>query len=224
MWREPIMALLLIGSLGCDSAQQERSGVTSKELTQLAQKAKAEGKPAITIGLTIEPDTGSRLRDVLRKSSIVVVTATGEPGVRVVGDASIITTQDFRVERWLHRIPASASDCFPPWPGVADDDSLVTTRLAKGTVVVDGVQITEMTLAAIDFAKGQRYVLLVNDCAGRRIELAYLFNSVFTVANDGQIVVADKNSLQIPFVKEIVELKTISSLDERLKSLSTASD
>jgi len=219
-----LLVLLLIASVSCDSAQQQTSEVVGKELAELAQKAKAEGKRSITTGLYIEPVTGGTLREVLARSSIVVVTTTGEPHVRIVEGASIITTQDFKVERWLHRRPAAASDCYPPWPGVADDESLVSTRVATGTVVVDGVQITETTQAGIHFSSGQRYVLLVNDCADRRIELAYSFNSLFKVSNDGQLLVADENSLQIPFVKEIVESNTISVLEERLKSLSAASD
>ncbi len=135
-----------------------------------------------------------------------------------------MTAQDFRVERWLHRVPTSASDCYTPWSGVSDDESLVTTRIATGTVVVDGVQITETTQAGIRFSPGQRYVLLVNDCAGRRTELAYSFNSLFKVSDDGQLLVADENSLQIPFVKEIAESKTIAGLEEKLKTLAGASD
>lgn len=224
MWREPIVAVLLISSVGCGSAQEYSSEITSERLAQLAKKAKAEGKRSITTGLVLERDTGSALLDVFRNSSIVVVTATGAPRVRVVGEASIMTAQDFRVERWLHRVPTSASDCYTPWSGVSDDESLVTTRIATGTVVVDGVQITETTQAGIRFSPGQRYVLLVNDCAGRRTELAYSFNSLFKVSDDGQLLVADENSLQIPFVKEIAESKTIAGLEEKLKTLAGASD
>jgi hypothetical protein len=222
MWRTPTIALALLSSVACGSAQQQVPGVPGPRLTQLAQKAKAEGRRSATTSFIIERDSQSTLSDVFERSSIVVVIPTGEPRVRVHGDG-IMTAQDFRIERWLRRVPPDASVCYQPWPGVAEDESLVTTRLAKGTAVVDGVRITETTHSGIAFSEGQPYLLLVHDCPGRRIEFAFWVNSIFNVSNDGQIVVPDLNAPQVPFVRQIADLKTIAALEKMLKSASASS-
>jgi hypothetical protein len=215
MWLPPVIALLLLSLVACGAEQQPGPPITSKRLTELAQKAKAEGKRSISTSVNIELDTGSTLRDVLQRASIVIARPAGKSRVQVDGDG-ITTAQDFRVERWLLRAPAAVGRCSQPWPGVADDESLVTTRVGKGTVVVDGVSITEETQGAIDFSAGQRYLLVVLDCPGRRIELAYSFNSIFKVSRDGQIVPA--YNVPHPFVEELAELKTISALEKRIEA------
>jgi hypothetical protein len=180
---------------------------------QLAQQAKAEGRRSLTTGFIPERDSGSSLRDVYQRASIVVAVAAGDPRVQV--GEWITTAQDFRVERWLRRVPPPSTACVP-WPGVAEDDTLVTTRIAKGTALIDGVSITNTSQSGLAFSEGQRYLFLVHDCPGRRIEFTYWLNSVFNISIDDQIIVPDVNQPEVGFVQEIAELKTLSALEQAI--------
>jgi hypothetical protein len=216
--RTILPSVFFVSLVGCVTPQDVADQFKSPRLSQLARQAKAEGKSSITTSF-IPERTQSTLRDVLRDASIVIVTSTGTSRVHVFND-QIMTAQDFRVDRWLRRVP---SNCSGSWPGVSDDHNLVTLRLLKGTAVLDGVRITELTQGEHDFPSGRQYLLLVRDCTGRKIELKYWSNSIFFTSHDGQILVPPFNLPVASFVRELAELKTISAFENMLKSSAPAS-
>jgi len=216
MWRTMIWAsLLLLGA--CVS--QSQSQITSKKLSELAQKAKAEGKNSVSFGVH-ELDTLSPgpLPQILRATSIAIAVPTGIPQVVIFGDG-IVTTQNLRVERWLRRSPPHPDRCKHAWQGVADDELLMTTFLAKGTVMVDGVSITHTSQSQIDLVAGQPYLFLVQDCPGRRLNPTYWSDSFLVVAADGAITLPPFNSRPTSVASEIVNVGTVTALEDILKGL-----
>lgn len=205
-----LVPLLMLSLVACRAARTDEGSGTVLE--RLARQAKAEGKSVITTSFIPERDTHSTLEDVLRHASILIASSVGTSRVGV--SDRIFTAQDFRVESWLRR---ASSDCGERWGGVTDDQNLVSLRVYKGTVVIDGISITEVTQDVVDFPAGNRYLLLVQDCGDRRIDQKYWSNSVFDVSTDGRISIPRFNMAMVPFVNEIVQIGTITALEQMLK-------
>lgn len=211
-----LIPLLLLGA--CLSPSQPK--ITSKVLMELAQKAKAEGKSSVSTGFgEFDRMWPASLQEFLRKTSIAIVVPTGTPRVLVDTDW-IMTAQDLRVERWLRRVPPDPRACKRSWPGVTDDERLMTTYLSKGTVIVDGVSITNMSQAKVDLVNGQRFLLLIQDCPGRRLEPTYWSDSFLVVTDQGAIALPSFNQRPMSFATEIVDLHSVTALENILRSLS----
>jgi hypothetical protein len=210
-----LSSLVLLG--GCLSPQPP---ITSKVLLALAQKPKAEGKRSITTGVGEIDFMGSEsLRDFLQKTSIAIVIPTGTPRVLVDGDW-IMTAQDLRVERWLRRVQPDPRACKRAWPGVTNDEQLMTTSLSTGTVTVDGVSITNISQSKVDLGAGQRFLFLAQQCPGRRLEGTYWSDSFLVVTEKGEIALPSFNQRPMPFATEIVDLGTVTALENMIRSQS----
>jgi hypothetical protein len=217
--RTPIVVIALLLAGGCTSPLQPE--INSKALLELARKTKAEGKRSVSIGIK-EPlimGPGSFRGLLSANTSLAIAVPTGSPRVVVHSD-TIVTAQDLRVARWLLRVAPRPRACRQPWPEVANDEGLMTMYLAKGTVIVDGVRITHTSQSEVDLVAGQRYLVLVQDCPGRRLEPAYWSYGFALVTEDGVITPARFNEPPAPFMKEIIDFGTVTALEEVIPSVS----
>jgi hypothetical protein len=217
MRRLIFIVFLLIGLAKCkDSASEQFPSQASQRLLDLVNTAKARGESSIDANLVIERESNATLEQVLPSDSVLIATPARSGKAVIAGD-TILTPQEFRVDRWLSKKPGPPSYCEHLLVrGPAPQGSAIAGMM-RGSVTIQGVRITELTESAMVFDTGRRYLLVVVACPDNKIGFKYGSDSIFVINSDGSISPASYNYGTAPFVADVSKLQTINALEAHLK-------
>ena len=209
MKRLCVLVCILMSS--CRPAQQLPPG---GEIARAVSLAKANGKTEGVVSVLIERSTHGELDDVLRASSVVLVQPI-DSSVEVTKD-HVVTWQRFKVIRWLRQ-----NDFDHECEGTKktnNEDGTLVAGFYKGSAVADGITVRDMTMEHVVFDQPQ-YLLIAARCATGVIDIPRIEDGIFEVSVDGMLRVPPYSSGSATYVKAILELATVSSLEKRLSSL-----
>lgn len=212
------VALVLLFVAGCSSCRQPvRSG--TDRLAGFVAHAKARGEKTVEIFDKVPSVTSNDLESALKESSVVLVTASPKQVVVTTPDM-VYTWQFIKTEQWLSQAPSRPYDCglIPRAQATLSADEAMFP-IAAGTTTIDGVLVSVTTEAAIKFTPGQRYLLLVGKCLDQEVRLTYGEQSVYEVDATGALS-APRSETFDPFAKELLGVKTVDALKERISKLS----
>jgi hypothetical protein len=214
--RLPITACALLAILVSACHSQDEIHASGMVL-QTAAYAKGQGQTETRMTLTSPPTGNGRdLSSVARDFSFLLVRST-QPTELVTANDLIETWHRFALVETLVDRGTSYPICERVVPkllrmGAGD----VVMPLFEGTVAVNGVKVTaEGAQSAIDFRKGQTYVLVAAMCSSQAVYIPFARFSIFPVVN-GRIVAPEADGVARPFVDEIGQLGTVDSLKRRL--------
>lgn len=188
-------------------------------LAAFAAGAKQRGEKTAEIFDKVPRVTSDNLESALKETSVVLATALPKQVV-VTTPETVGTWQFVKIEQWLSQVPSRPFDCgqFPSPPAVHSADEAVL-GIGAGTTTIDGVEVSVMTEASIKFTPGQLYLLLVGKCPNQEVRLTYGEQSVYQVDNTGSIS-ASRSETFDPFAKELLGLKTVDAIKERIPNAS----
>lgn len=202
-----LIGLMIMIVVGC--TQGREAVPAGGEVASVVQRAKARGESRAVIRSLIERSTRGDLDTVLSASSVLVATPLNS-WVEVTRD-HIVTWQRFRVERWLSERPFD-----PECSGrrSAEPSDGVVLGLDKGTAVVEGIEVREVTMEHIEFARGKTYLLLVSRCPNGIVGIPHLENAAFEVSEAGAISLPPFGNGNAPYVRQIMQLGTVDALHD----------
>ena len=203
------VALVLLSAAVCSSCREPG------RLASFVAHAKERGEKTAEIFDRVPRVTSDNLESALKESSVVLATASPKQVVVTTPD-TVGTWQFVKIEQWLSQAPSRPYDCDvrPRAPAVRSADEAVL-GIGAGTTTIDGVEVSVTTEAAIKFTPGQRYLLFVAKCPNQVVSLIYGDQSVYLVDNTGAIS-APRSETFDPFAKELLGVKTVDAIKERV--------
>ena len=208
MKRLCILMCILMAS--CRPAQRLPPG---GEIARAVSLAKANSKTEGVVRVLIERSAHGELVDVLKASSVVLVRPIGS-SVEVTKD-HVVTWQMFKLIRWLLQ-----NDVDPECGGTKktnNEDGTLVAGFYKGSTIVDGITVRDTTMEHVVFDQPQ-YLLIANRCALGVIDIPRIEDGIFEVSEDGMIRLPPYSSGSATYVKAILELATVSSLEKQIAS------
>jgi len=201
---------LVVSGTGC-----RRGG-----LAYWADRARAEGLTSISYGeiVCVVPGT---LADAVDDWTVLVAEPVSSPATQTHTDTDISTWHLLRVTEVLSTPRRKQAACtgLPPanaWPGRDE----LAVEVSGGTAVVDGIAITEASsLGRKRFEVGDRYLLIAHVCPDGRAWFPHGGGvDVVTLGADNRVT-TPRPRWPVTLVDEIVELKTLDRVAERVRQL-----
>ena len=210
-----VLALLLVG---CTGSQIQPSQETNSYFEELATAAKARGESEVKISNRSGPLHAQSLENVLADASVVV--ATAEPNSTTgAADRRIMTWQQFSVDQWLVRqAPDDSPMCNVTKPPQSPPEGKIVIGLAKGSVNIGGVSITDVSDGDLNFNEKQRYLMFGLQCPNGRFIIPWGTTGIYQVSPEGSILTTSLNE-DSAFSREVRRFATIASLAEEVRKM-----